>query len=108
MGAIQCCTEMGDTGVLRDMPAPETEGLTDQYQIWEYGLPFKRVPFLAFKRAVKAAEKDCGDKGYVTIEALKERLVVPGVESWKALEDSNSEICKLLLGSLFKDAKGLL
>ena len=107
MGVEQfnCCTQMGDTGTLRDLPKPNTEGMTDQYMIWEYGLPFKRVPFLAFKKAVMAADRESGGRGYVTIDTLKDQLIVPGVESWKDLANANSDIVQLLLSDLFKDDK---
>ena len=88
MGAI-CCEPGGYTEPerLRDLPQPSVAQLTDKYSVWEYKTPFKRTIFLAFKLAVLEAEAKCGRKGYVTLEALSDKLTT---KVWQGLGNSES------------------
>ena len=83
---FECCGELfhNDHSVLVDLPPISTRGLKDKYQIWEYGTAFKRTLFLAFKMCVQAAHEDCGEEGFVTLEALSEHL---NTEVWRGLRD---------------------
>lgn len=99
-----CCgnENSGNMDTLRDLPAPDTTGIRDKYTVWEYGTPFKRTPFLAFKNAVNAAEENEGGEGYVTIQSLAAQLTT---KAWAGLENEDSVICKVLLSDAFKNPK---
>lgn len=102
MGA--CCepSDTGDVSVLRDLPAPDTTGISDRYTVWEYRTPFRRTAFLPFKNAVNAAEEECGGEGFVTLSALAKQLSTP---AWAGLDDENSVIAGVLLSDEFKNPK---
>ena len=52
---------------------------------------------------LKKADADCGDKGFVTLESLRQHLYT---EAWKDLDNQESPISKFLLSSTFKKEGG--
>ena len=84
--------------VLADLKAPSTRHLNDKFAVWEYGTPFMRTPFLAFKNAVNLASLPA-DQGYVTIESLAATLTT---EAWSDLKDSDSQLCQMLNSDTFR------
>jgi hypothetical protein len=57
-----------------------TEG--DKYDKFEESLPFGRTYVLQFESYINATEKECGGDGFVTIEALAQKLGTS--EAWSA------------------------
>ena len=103
MGIAACCEPSGMGGeMLVDLPFLSTRGIKDRYAIWEYGTPFMRTHFLAFKRAVYQAEVMCGPRGcgWVTIQTLSQVLTT---QAWAQLDNDRSPICQVLLSDAFKD-----
>ena len=85
-----------------DLEPISTDGVTDVFSIYEISLPFSRTLISRYWQKVKDAEKECGFKGYVTIDALKKGLATP---AWADLKDSKSMTYKLFVSDLFKDVK---
>ena len=50
---------------------------------------------------IDEAEKECGDSGYVTREALRKQLTT---SAWSSLSDPNSKLSQILLSPQFKDS----
>jgi len=46
----------------------------DKYDRFEESLPFNKTYVTQFESYVNATEKECGGEGYVTIEALAQKL----------------------------------
>ncbi len=54
----------------------------DKYDKFEESLPFNRTYVSQFEAYVVATEKECGGEGFVTIEALSQKLGTS--EAWGA------------------------
>jgi len=65
----------------------------DAYQRFELNLPFARHHCVEFWGVIVAAQKECGNEGYVTVDALREQL--PG-DVWKDLDNKNSDLVRIL------------
>lgn len=82
MGA-KCCAESKQSDVptaitsdaaKKDLPAIDLSGIADQYAKFEAGLPFARTLVTLMLKNIEEAEKECGDEGYVTRDALRKQL----------------------------------
>ena len=58
-------------------------GITDLYRRFELTLPFNKISIDAFTTHVDNATKNCGNKGFVTIEALANEL---DASAWPQLD----------------------
>ena len=58
----------------KDLPAIDISGISDRYAKFEAGLPFARTLVTLMLSKIDEAEKECGDAGYVTLEALRKQL----------------------------------
>ena len=96
-----CCNaeEAAPNTELYDLPAPNLASISDLYKRFEQGTPFARTKFTAFKQALANAHTECGEGGFVTMEALSKTLYTP---AWQGLKSQSSEIGKLLLSEGFK------
>ena len=96
-----CCNaeEAAPNMELQDLPAPNLASISDLYKRFEQGTPFARTKFTAFKLALSNAHTECGEGGFVTMEALSKTLYTP---AWQGLKSESSEIGKLLLSEGFK------
>ena len=85
--------------VASDLDAPNTQGISDKYRVFELETPFARTNINQFFVQMKIAKQECGDGEFVTLSALRAQLKTP---AWQPLEDENSPIAKFLLSSAFK------
>lgn len=99
-----CCEpgQVDDGLTVRDLAPPSVEGISDKYTVWEYGTPFKRCSYLAFKNALNEAHAADGGEGFVSMRTLSDKFATP---AWAALDDESSAISKALLSDAFKNAK---
>ena len=84
--------------MIRDLASPSVEGLKDKYSVWEYGTPFKRCSYLAFKNALNDAHAAEGGEGFVSIRTLAEKFQT---YAWAPLGYEGA-ISKFLLSDAFK------
>lgn len=56
-------------------------------------MPLYRTRIKTFYRKLKEAEHECDDKGYVTIQALKNQFKT---EAWVDINDKNSKLSQIL------------
>ena len=82
-----------------DLAAPSSK---NKLEAFENSLPFCRSLILTFCEHVRAAEKAAGGEGYVTIATLAEQF---NSQAWEALHSPDSDLCKILLSSVFKTAE---
>ena len=103
MGAA-CCEQSEQDhpleGKEQDLPAMSLIGITDTYQRFELSLPFSRTLIKRFLGKLSDAEKNCGDEGFVTIEALEAQFQT---DAWKGLSEPDSALYKFLTSGAFKD-----
>ena len=57
--------------VLQDLPAISIQNITDRLIKLELTLPFTRTQIVVFEERLNMAHKECGDNGYVTLDALR-------------------------------------
>ena len=62
-------------------------------------MPFARTDLNVFCAKLKLLVAECGDKDFITIEAMKGRFKT---EAWKPLGDENSVLYKFLTSLAFK------
>lgn len=99
----QCCAEskqdsgLGDGGE-KDLPAV-TRNVKDQYLKFELALPFQRILINVFLKKVDNALKECGDSGFVTIEALRKQFTT---QAWHELKTDGSPLIQILTAPAFK------
>ena len=110
MGA-KCCAESKQDDVptaitsdaaTKDLPAIDLSGISDRYAKFEAELPFSRTLVTLMLTKIDEAEKECGDQGFVTTEALSKQLTTA---AWQPLKDPNSSLSKVLLSPQFKDSE---
>jgi len=87
---------------MRDLPAVDITGIKDPLAKFEASLPFARTLVTLMMQKIETAEEECGEQGFVTLEALSNHLTSP---SWQALKDPRSTLSKTLLSAAFKDEK---
>ena len=97
---ICCAVEDENDNIEVDLPAPSLEKIADKYQRFELSLPFCRTKINHFAKHIDEAERDCGSKGYVTVEAMGRRFRTP---AWNALRKTGGPLKKLLASNHFKD-----
>ena len=51
---------------------------------------------------LESADKKCGEKGFVTIEALSDELTTP---AWEDLRNEESQLYKFLCSAMFKNER---
>ena len=85
--------------IVSDLDAPNTQGISDRYRVFELETPFARTNINQFFVQMKIAKQECGDGEFLTLSALRAQLKTP---AWQPLEDENSAIAKFLLSSAFK------
>lgn len=74
----------------------------DKYDKFEETLPFNKTYVSQFEAYINATEKECGGEGFVTVEALAQKLGTS--EAWAAqFKDPDSKLNKLLKNSAFKN-----
>ena len=56
----------------KDLPKASRKGITEVYQLFEFHLPFNQTLIIKFIEILEIADKKCGQKDFVTIEALSE------------------------------------
>ena len=86
----------------KDLPKPSLKGISEVYQLFELQLPFVRTPVIRFMEILEAADKKCGEKGFVTIQSLSEELTTP---AWEDLKNEESQLYKFLCSPIFKNQR---
>lgn len=72
----------------------------DAFEKFELSLPFCRTTIANFTENVRQAHIACGEKGWVTIDALCKVFQTP---AWAQLTQNDSKLCKVLLSEAFKE-----
>lgn len=85
--------------VQKDLPAVSMDG-KDQYEKFEFSLPFYRTPIKTYEQNIEKANQACGGQGFVTIDALNRVFTS---SAWAQLTQDESKLCKVLLSDAFKD-----
>ena len=65
-----------ESGGAQDLPSVDMKG-KDVYERFELSLPFNKILIKDFQSKVYAAQKDCGNKDFVTVESLKKHFTTP-------------------------------
>jgi len=103
MGVACGCEESAQVSAdapLRDLPGVNINSINDPLAKFEASLPFKRTMMPIMSKKIYAAEKACGEEGFVTLQALREELITP---AWGDLASPDSVLARTLLSPAFKN-----
>ena len=103
-----CCSSNGDLpydNQDEDLPEIDTKSLSDQYLKFELSLPFCRTMVNRFFAKVEKADKECGEYGFVTFEALRQEL---SSSAWAGLWTPTSTLYRLLSSEMFRSEEGFI
>ena len=78
-----CCAVEDDLDDIEiDLPAPNLSNIKDRFARFELSLPFCRTTIKHYAKHIDEAEEECGNQGYVTVEAMAKKFRTP---AWNAL-----------------------